>query len=300
VIAWGSLTRDGSSYGIAVRRFNSAGSPLGVEVVANSFTVGEQNYPAIDADTDGDFVVTWHSAGQDGSGRGVFGQRFGSSGAPVGPEFQINTHLTANQDFPTVGLDEDGDFVIAWTSLGQDGDQDGIFGRRFNSSGTPLGGEFPVNLGTTGIQVFPALALDADGDFVILWRSDGLEPEADILARRFKASGLPQSQDVLVNTYTATSQAAGRVAADPEGDFVVTWSSELQDGSSFGVFAQRFDVPQTIDVDGDGSYLPLTDGILLLRFGFGFTGATLITGAVAPGCTRCDAPSITAYLRTLV
>ena len=44
-----------------------------------------------------------------------------------------------------------------------------------------------------------------------------------------------------------------------------------------------------IDVDGDGAYLPLTDGLLLLRFGFGFSGATLTTSAVGPNCTRCDA-----------
>ena len=46
------------------------------------------------------------------------------------------------------------------------------------------------------------------------------------------------------------------------------------------VFAQRFDVSPLVDADGDGLYLALTDGLLLLRFSFGFTGATLITGAV--------------------
>jgi hypothetical protein len=55
-----------------------------------------------------------------------------------------------------------------------------------------------------------------------------------------------------------------------------------------------------IDVDGDGLYLPLTDGLLLLRFAFGFSGNTLITGAVGPGCTRCDPPSITQYLQSLL
>jgi hypothetical protein len=44
----------------------------------------------------------------------------------------------------------------------------------------------------------------------------------------------------------------------------------------------------------------LTDGLLLLRFGFGFSGNTLINGAVGPGCTRCDAASITAYLQSLL
>ena len=88
------------------------------------------------------------------------------------------------------------------------------------------------------------------------------------------------------------------IAAEADGDFVVAWNS--LDGSYAGIFAQRFDVPSLIDVDGDGSFLPLTDGLLLLRFGFGFSGATLVNGAVGPACTRCDPATIGAYLKSLI
>jgi DNA-binding beta-propeller fold protein YncE len=54
------------------------------------------------------------------------------------------------------------------------------------------------------------------------------------------------------------------------------------------------------DIDGDGEQDALTDGLLLLRHQFGFTGATLITGAVdLVECTRCTAPPIEAYLQAL-
>ena len=51
-----------------------------------------------------------------------------------------------------------------------------------------------------------------------------------------------------------------------------------------------------MDIDGNGAAEPLTDGLLVLRYLFGFRGATLITGAVGGGCTRCDAPAIEAYI----
>jgi hypothetical protein len=55
-----------------------------------------------------------------------------------------------------------------------------------------------------------------------------------------------------------------------------------------------------LDVDGDGEVEPLTDGLLTLRNGFGFTGATLITGAIdLAHCTRCTAPAIETYLGAL-
>jgi hypothetical protein len=43
----------------------------------------------------------------------------------------------------------------------------------------------------------------------------------------------------------------------------------------------------------------LTDGLLVLRFEFGFTGTTLTSSAVGPGCTRCDHTTILPYLQSL-
>jgi hypothetical protein len=84
-------------------------------------------------------------------------------------------------------------------------------------------------------------------------------------------------------------------------DLVLAWDSDGQDGSLAGVFAQRLRMIGTFDIDGDGAVTPLTDGLLTLRYQFGFTGATLITGAVnLGGCTRCDAASIEAYLKSVI
>ena len=45
---------------------------------------------------------------------------------------------------------------------------------------------------------------------------------------------------------------------------------------------------------------PLTDGVLFLRYLFGFRGNTLIAGAVAPGAPRDTAPEIEAYIAGLI
>lgn len=51
-----------------------------------------------------------------------------------------------------------------------------------------------------------------------------------------------------------------------------------------------------LDVDGNGQFAPLNDGLLILRYLFGFRGATLIQGAVGQGCTRCEAGPIETHL----
>ncbi|WP_295457264.1 DUF1566 domain-containing protein [uncultured Thiodictyon sp.] len=50
-----------------------------------------------------------------------------------------------------------------------------------------------------------------------------------------------------------------------------------------------------LDADGDGVVAPATDGTLILRHLFGFSGTALTAGALGAGATR-DAEAITAYL----
>ena len=54
-----------------------------------------------------------------------------------------------------------------------------------------------------------------------------------------------------------------------------------------------------LDVDGDGQVTPLTDGLLILRYFFQFSGNSLIQGAIGSGATRTTAPQISAYLSEL-
>ncbi|HUP24644.1 MAG TPA: hypothetical protein VNB06_17100 [Thermoanaerobaculia bacterium] len=57
---------------------------------------------------------------------------------------------------------------------------------------------------------------------------------------------------------------------------------------------------EALDIDANETTAALTDGLLVLRFLFGFSGATLLTGAVDDfGCSRCTLEEISAYLLTL-
>ena len=134
------------------------GNPVGPEFRVNTYTTGFQSYPDVAADTSG-FVVTWFGD-QDGSGYGVFGQRFSSSGAPLGSEFAVNTFTTGDQMFSSVASDPAGNFVVAWQSDGQDGSSFGVFGQRYSASGSPLGPEVRVNSFTTLGQSSPVVATD--------------------------------------------------------------------------------------------------------------------------------------------
>lgn len=59
-------------------------------------------------------------------------------------EFQINTFTTNDQYDPSVTGLSDGGFVVTWSSFGQDGDNDGIFGQRYYGPGSTVGSEFQI------------------------------------------------------------------------------------------------------------------------------------------------------------
>ncbi len=243
VVVWASNVQDGYGFGVFGQRYSSAGLPQGGEFQINTYTTHDQEFPAVAADADGDFVVVWRSVNpsgpdQDGSSSGVFGQRYSSAGLAQGSEFQVNTYTTLDQTNAAVAADADGDFVVVWQSRGQDGGYDGIFGQRYSSAGLAQGGEFQVNTYTTSDQRLPALAADADGDFVVAWQSFLQDGNSDgVFAQRYSSAGTAIGGEFQVNADSTNTQGSPAIAADVDGDFVVVWQGSE---SASGVFGRRF------------------------------------------------------------
>jgi hypothetical protein len=246
VVVWGSYEQDGSGWGIFAQRFDASGAERGSEFQVNTTTAGYQSGPAVASDAAGRFVVAWTSEWQDGSWGSVFAQRFDASGARRGSEFQVNTDTIWNQDSPAIASDAAGNFVVAWTSLFQDGSVWGVFAQRFSASGARRGSEFQVNTYTTDSQEWPDVASDAAGNFIVSWASHNSPwTESEVIAQQFDASGARLGSEFRVGTDTTALQSSPAVAFDSAGSFVVTWLDELGDGSGLDVSAQRFDASGT-------------------------------------------------------
>jgi len=241
VVVWSSELQDGSGLGVFGQRYSSSGAPAGLEFRINSYTTGDQLAPALSVDKSGIFLVAWMSDGQDGSGAGIFGQRYIGFGPALGTEFRANTATTGDQRSPAVAASESGVFVVVWDSNGQDGSSFGVFGQRYISSGSPLGPEFRANTFTTSSQLAPSVAATS-GSFVVAWQSQGQDGSGyGVFGQRFGAAGAPLGPEFLVNSVVAGDQASPSVADGIGGEFVVVWDSpHPQDGSVIGIFGQRF------------------------------------------------------------
>jgi hypothetical protein len=252
---------DGSLSGIYGRRFAADGTPRAPQFQVNTYTPGAQQRPRVAVRAGDAFVVVWDSRSAvfdaAGSASSVFLREFDANGAPLGDDLQVNTYTPGPQQNPDVAATADGAFTVVWESGSDygggepDGSGAGIFGRRFDAAGNPVGGELQINAVTTDDQRRPAIASRADGGFVVAWDSGGYRADADgdrsgVFARRFDATGAPVGGEFQVNTYTTGYQTSPAVAVQPDGGFVVVWSSDGYyqpgpDGDGASIAARRFD-----------------------------------------------------------
>ena len=98
-----------------------------------------------------------------------------------------------------------------------------------------------VNTYTVSDQQAPSMAMNASGNYVIVWISFGQDGDGNgIYAQRYSSNGVPNGLEFRVNTTTASSQILPSVAMDAAGDFVIAWQSYGQDGDGYGIYAQRY------------------------------------------------------------
>jgi len=181
VVAWENRDADSLTSRTLARRFQGV-SPLNNMAdltVDASPGATDQHDPSLAADAISDWVVTWSSVGEDGSGAAVVAQQFDNRQVAKGSKVVLDNTLTAgDQTSPAVALSQGGSLLAAWQSLTPAGDgavvearAGALVGGSFftltpcrlldtrNANG-PLGG--PV-LASGAVRVFPVVALSGCG-----------------------------------------------------------------------------------------------------------------------------------------
>jgi hypothetical protein len=224
--------------GVFGRRFDPTGRPVGSELHVNTFRRGDQGYSSLAlARETGAFVVVWQSKDQDGSGWGIYGQRFAADGTKLGGEFLVPTATAGDQTGAAVAIDSKGNFVVAWT--GPDPVipyRSAIFAQRFAANGERLGGEFQVSDATDGFESFAQIAVDPRGDFVISWDH---WPIGLAYARLYRAGGTPVRPPIQITFIPG--QLAPQLGFADNGTFGAAWTDAVPVADQLeDVYVQRF------------------------------------------------------------
>lgn len=169
-----------------------------------------------------------------------------------GSEFLVNTVTAGDQFVPVTTALDDGRFIVVWRN-GGDGLTETISAQFFNADGTKSGVEFQIDTGSGDRLNPPAVAVLADGKFVISWTALGTPGDnatADIRARIFEANGTTAGAEFTINNTKAGGQFGSALSALDDGRFVSMWADNSHVGPDKSGFAIR---GQVFNADGTRS-----------------------------------------------
>ena len=235
-VVWTAFGVDADAFGIALQRLSSTGTLIGGATRINNFETGTQSRPRVACGQAGQCTVTWQSFGQDTDLNGIYARRIAADGSYASDEFQVNEIGSRDQNSPSIAMYPDGATLIAWTDFHLDGDGGSIAFRRYAANGTALESPRLANLTIPGTQSAPAVAVDANNQWLFAWQAGTQDGDGTgIILRAMASDGTLVPAERIANSATTGDQNQVTAAVDADGDVLLAWNSVGQDGDGDGI-----------------------------------------------------------------
>ena len=201
-------------------------------------------------------VFTW-SSNQD-----VFLRFYDLAFAPRTGDLFANSTLNLDvQDEPAVAWSQANNVLVAWSERhGYDGEQMGIFARRYDMNGVPSGAEFQVNVSGAASQWRPLVAPRVGGGWLVAWSGDW---DGDSFFRIFDEAGAPLSGDVRINVFEFDAQVDPAIAQASDGTIFtafVDFASHDNIGAGLNLWGRTFSANGTPLQAFEFPLLPFANG----------------------------------------
>jgi hypothetical protein len=180
-----------SSVDIYGRVFYATGQPAKGEFLVNTSSNVCAN-PTVAGAQDGGFMIGWAEKDPQVKTNGwdIFARSYNAAGAG-GTVGRVNTETYGDQlgaHLSAAGAD----YLMIWTSYGQDSSMEGVYGQFLHPDGSSNGGEFRANTTWVSRQIHPVVASDGSARFVVSWSSfTGPNNSYDLFAQRYVNGAQP-------------------------------------------------------------------------------------------------------------
>ena len=215
--------------------------------INNNFKINDDEgiaNPDLAANSKGEFIAVWQYLG-DG---GLYIQKLSREGNLNGPN--INIKITGVFRFPRIAMDNNGDFIVAWT------DSYDLYARRFFRDGSPLKRDFKVNTQkNSSFSPQYAISIDNYGRFVIVWMV-----KANIYGQAYNKYGVGILGNFKINQDEGNAtQSQPAIPQKNFGSFIVSWTDyrNIQD-----IYVQQFSNDVFVQALGDNFNVNKNQGTL--------------------------------------
>lgn len=217
------------------------------EVQANTFTSSTQENTAVTVLPNGQLVAVWDSRRQEAGSYGIYAQRFDPTGRILGSEIHINNYIKGTQRHPDIASTNDGKKIwFTWESFGQDGASGSVVSRFFDNTLQNPSPEIAVNVTRDGAQYDPVIAVNQNGNPLIVWTSDTQNRSTanpQIYARLYNSTGQPATDEILITTQPTTTTTESQnyrnekptICTLPDNSFIIIWARADYQGTPTGI-----------------------------------------------------------------
>ncbi|MBQ9815861.1 MAG: metallophosphoesterase [Proteobacteria bacterium] len=160
----------------------------------------------------------------------------------------INQNSAGDQSHSSVAANDKGNIVFVWEddSDDKDGVSHDIYGRVFQPGGCAQTGNIVINAETKGDQSEPDVAMDKDGNFVVVWTDDSdNNGSTEVWMRGFKPDGTERWGRKAVNTVPKNNQRDAHIAMAADGTFAVSWTDERASKDNPQIWVRGFNANGT-------------------------------------------------------
>ena len=252
-------------------------APLGDPVMVNTATAGNQRPVYFSAGSNGEKLLIW----SDAAANATYAQRIRSSGTPYltkhliqAPPAYANfsvdrignfvfgsdpgrvtaydrsgTLLSSFQTTPdssstVASMDTDGNITAAYSRSASQGAPRTIAIRRFNTRGVAIGPEVIVASDAPDRLSGPSsIATDDAGNIALSFatRPGPTANQSNIMIQRFSRAGVALTPALVVGAVRSIYSSGGRIAMDPGGRSVISWSASQDDNYTWNIYARAYD-----------------------------------------------------------
>lgn len=263
---------------IYFRIFDADANPATSELLANTSLNVAAN-PSIAAAADGGFMLAWGERDMINRSNSwdIVARPFSSTGSG-GASRYVNSELFGDQYVPQISA-VGNDYLVVWTSLGQDGAREGVYGQFLRADGSFAGGEFRVNTKTAGRQIHPGIASDSSGRFIVAWSSYARISSMDVYAKIYPSdSYVPNGGPPLIVYAAPTRDPFSTVVPPPSGGGVVAGNGKTLPFPPGTAFGQALPNPFTVSKGTYNGLIYDSSGVAVPSSGY-FTASTTTRGS---------------------
>lgn len=255
---WTQIDAESESASVIAETVKISSGATGTPFKVNADEARMRSLPTATKDSNGNFLVVWQQAGDDGTDD-VYAVQVSQAGVVQGDPFPVNTSSENQNGEPSVTSDLDGNSIVTWTESAQDGTLGNVWMRTYDASGEPATDPVLV-AGGAGNQKGSKVQVDGAGNVLVVWSSDpegapiptepgegdplpagDPVPAAGVYLRKLLLDGTPLAPALALHATTAGVDSVVDLEVESSGDFTLVWETDLDGEETDGYFEQDFD-----------------------------------------------------------